>query len=439
MPPPPAIEPYVAGAPAGQFKAKDYGYLDPDNSLDFVEVKEHYNIYHNVYAFTHRIRIKAANPAARISLTQNLDVCLLGAAAKWYTNELDDVTRRMLQRDTSTIESWCEVLEQRFREAPGVSLDALLKETYTTQDVRDGKNPMDLISNIALHGKNTGIAPDDYSQMLLAYRHIEAVLRRDLICPTRTTTMANFTRDLREAHTNWRDIYRPRTGLANLDTRRQDRSSDRNRRYSQYNNSHSNPSRFLSQQAQSPANNYSKKEPYSQKQLPPPEQQSARKAPLQITAGHASTNQWRGRTENQKLYDQRRTNEQGRRYNNSYSNPQAQTQGQQRAYHGQIDEEDEADDEQEDYDGAEEEHNEELPDDEVEAHFVATMFPPRRPQTCRRCLTAFDSGNALHRHLPTCIGTRSSGTAKTYIEPAKPYIDPGCFAISTSVILSQNV
>jgi hypothetical protein len=69
MLPLPTIKLYVAGALVGQFKAKDYSYLNPDNSLNFIEVKEHYNIYYNVYTFIHWIRIKVANLAARILLT----------------------------------------------------------------------------------------------------------------------------------------------------------------------------------------------------------------------------------------------------------------------------------------------------------------------------------------------------------------------------------
>ena len=88
-------------------------------------------------------------------------------------------------------------LEERFRNPPGVSLAALEAVRYTVRDARIQQDPSDYVSTIVLNGKNSGITITEASQVLLAYKHIEGNLRRDLNHPTATSTIAGFIKELR--------------------------------------------------------------------------------------------------------------------------------------------------------------------------------------------------------------------------------------------------
>ena len=61
------------------FRARDVGYFDPNPDVPSIEVKENHNIYHNVFSFTNRLRVKADTMDVAL-LRQNLDACLLGSA-----------------------------------------------------------------------------------------------------------------------------------------------------------------------------------------------------------------------------------------------------------------------------------------------------------------------------------------------------------------------
>lgn len=55
------------------FRAKEVGYFDPDASKTAVEIKDTHNIYHNVFSFTKRLRVKRSTDN---SITRNL-VCIV--------------------------------------------------------------------------------------------------------------------------------------------------------------------------------------------------------------------------------------------------------------------------------------------------------------------------------------------------------------------------
>ena len=75
----PQIQPATkAQAHPSQFRPRDVGYFDPDPQAAPVEVKETHNIYHNVFSFTNRLRVKMTSIDA-VMLCQNIESCLLGA------------------------------------------------------------------------------------------------------------------------------------------------------------------------------------------------------------------------------------------------------------------------------------------------------------------------------------------------------------------------
>ena len=139
---------------------RDIGYFDYNPDLPPVETKDGRNIYHNIFSFTARLRIKAVTIDAAV-MRQNLDKCFLGAADTWYTYKLSYLSRLGLQNDPDGVKEWYNALETRFRNSPGKSLSVLESVRYSTKEVRARKDPVDFIITIILNGQNSGIATTD--------------------------------------------------------------------------------------------------------------------------------------------------------------------------------------------------------------------------------------------------------------------------------------
>ena len=138
-PPGPLGELGIAVANSGStlnppFRARDVGYFNPDSDKEPVEVKETHQVYHNVFSFTNRLQARAITMDPTI-LRYNLPSCLIRMAECWYTEELSNITRLGLQN--TSINEWCDLLEQRFQDPPDRSLAALEQERYTVTDVRN--------------------------------------------------------------------------------------------------------------------------------------------------------------------------------------------------------------------------------------------------------------------------------------------------------------
>lgn len=155
LPPPETMTPRTP-----QFRARDIGYFDPNPQSMPVEVKDNHNIYHNVFSFTSRLRVKATTMDPSV-LRLNLDSCLLGSADDWFTNQLTHASRQGLRHDPDGVKGWCDTLEERFRDSPSKSLSMLEAIRYTTKDARNRRDPADYVSTIVLNSKNAGIAPTE--------------------------------------------------------------------------------------------------------------------------------------------------------------------------------------------------------------------------------------------------------------------------------------
>ena len=190
------------------FKARDIGFFDPDIDSTAVETKDYGTVYHNVFSFTNRVKVKGNTVDDAAFLRQNLDTCLSGKAERWYTEELDDLRRSGLRNDPNGVEAWCKALEARFREAPGKALARLETLRYTVKDARNNRDPEDYIQQIIVNGKNAGTAVTEYAQVLTAYEHMDPELRVMLPMPTDATTVNDFINQVSLQKTNWFDLYK---------------------------------------------------------------------------------------------------------------------------------------------------------------------------------------------------------------------------------------
>ena len=421
-----------------QFRPRDVGYFDPDPQAAPVEAKDTHNIYHNVFSFTNRLRVKATTMDNTL-LRQNIESCLLGAADDWYTNQLTHLSRMGLRDSVNGVKLWCEALEGRFRDSPGKSLALLENIRYTVRDARNRKDPADYVSSIVLNGKNAGIASTESAQVLLAYEHIDGQLRRDLPRPTDGSTIASLLEELRFQKDIWFDIYSQGGQPTRQDNKgRQPQGQYTNAPRNVQNNpfrpsgngqTYGGPYRLYSAGADPyygsrppfvpyGNNNYgSNNNNQQQSSSQPPRQQQlgAPRQPLQITSGNANASPSGNRQPNQPNQPNRGNNfgkNPFRPYNNGF---------QRRAYQHDVDSNDDKrqPDDQEEYEEFEDsyyqgaqwmhEHQEPCSDhevvphegdneqnDTVETHFVNSSKPLPK---CRCCEAAFSSNNLLHKHI----------------------------------------
>lgn len=216
------------GGAKSSFRPRDVGYFDPNPDVDAIKVRDDKQIYHNVFSFTNRVRVKAISIDV---LAENLESCLLGKADHWYTEELGHLSRLGLR---NSVEEWCKALEARFRDSPSRALAMLESLRYTVNDVRRRKDPVDYIQNVVLHGKNAGIAADDRSQVLLAYEHMDGELRLHLPVPNDKLTIEGLIQAINAQKNIWFDIYTRPTTLNRPPQQYQQQQFGRNRSFQPY-------------------------------------------------------------------------------------------------------------------------------------------------------------------------------------------------------------
>ncbi len=443
----PQPEPRAAAIEARppQFRPRDVGYFDPSSQGPAIEVKENHNVYHNVFSFTNRLRVKVTTIDAA-TLRQNVDSCLLGAAEHWYTNELTHISRVGLRNDPDGVKEWCDALEGRFRESPGKSLAALEAVRYTLKDARSRRDPAEYVSNIVLNAKNAGMATTEAAQVRLAYEHMDGELRRDLPRPTEGSTVAGLLEELRHQKDIWFDIYSNRSqdsrsnapqsgkpqGQFGNNPFRQNFNSQRpygnfssgngfgsyGRPYFGSSNPYSRP--FVPYGSYQNNNNTSQQQPQAtqvqQKQLPGGRQQ------LQITSGRENANTSAGNNQNRQPNAGSNRNP-FRPFNSNQQRPYT------RAYHqGAAPEDLENDppfDEQAEYEAYEDAYYQDTqwpatqaetddpkdltgtPEDlgeTVESNFVSATPSSK----CRKCQETFASNNSLHRHIRSAHSSKAS-------------------------------
>ena len=189
-----------------RFKAKEVNLFDPNPDVLLVESKSDGNIYHNVFSFTVRLRVRSQTMDAKV-LNQNIDKYLIRNAQEWHTNQVHSLTRAAILEDPEGITRWISMLEERFRDSPGRSLMLLEEVKYTVNNVCQRRDPADYVNFIILNSKNTSIGNTEATQVLIALNHIDAVLRRDLKEPNESSTVANLLKELRYRKDIWFDRF----------------------------------------------------------------------------------------------------------------------------------------------------------------------------------------------------------------------------------------
>ena len=73
------------------------------------------------------------------------------------------------------------MLKKRFKDFFKKSLASLKFIKYIIKDIKVKKNPVNFVLNIVLYTKNININNTKYVRILLAYKYIDNVLKRDFL------------------------------------------------------------------------------------------------------------------------------------------------------------------------------------------------------------------------------------------------------------------
>lgn len=122
----------------------------------------------DVFVFTKRAKDIATIKGAEIVRT-NLALCLRGTTLTWYTTELTAPVKRLLKLGKN-LDEWVEALHNRFKK---VTLNAMLAESYITEDARRHREPRSYAQYVIHNANSAGFEGFPLQQMLMIYNHID--------------------------------------------------------------------------------------------------------------------------------------------------------------------------------------------------------------------------------------------------------------------------
>ncbi len=180
------------------FRAEDIGFFDPG----FQPEQEHgkttpgpvvnagkHVYYLDVFVFVDRLKELARKhgPAKVIDLIPS---CLRGTALVWWTVEVDDLAKELLE-GSKKLEQWTTILIKQFRTMPTEALTALCSSTYTLQDLQRGISPRIWIHG-QLHLARSAELDSVFNQLTIIYGRMAPYFQEQLDPPSPTTKLSDF-------------------------------------------------------------------------------------------------------------------------------------------------------------------------------------------------------------------------------------------------------
>ena len=198
-----------------RWRIEEFGLFKPDLPVDDrhpagdVITVGWDTIYRNVDAFAERIKDAITTKGAAL-VRDNLHLCLLGAATRWYTFEVGDLNKAAMRTDpTPALDQWISHLTVRFRPRMAQAVRENSELTYQVADVRAAKPILTYFQTKLLRSRVAGFN-SVHAQLIQIYMGLDAVLRRNLFEPTTATTIDQYRELLVEKEEVWMEIYRQR-------------------------------------------------------------------------------------------------------------------------------------------------------------------------------------------------------------------------------------
>ena len=187
------------------FKMKNIEFFNFNpNVTQMIKIKNNYNIYHNIFSFTQRLRMIIIDEMAFV-ITKNLHFCLMNIADSWYINELNDDFRRIYK--IGFIQQWCIVLEKRFKKSANQALIKFHQVQYIIADVHKRWDPSEFIQNVIILKKNSYTLTSFNAQTMYAFERIKNKFRIIMNSFINSSTVMNIFRNMNFHKYDWFDVY----------------------------------------------------------------------------------------------------------------------------------------------------------------------------------------------------------------------------------------
>ena len=131
-----------------RWNTQEIGFFDPqyDGKTVYSETApiEHTGkntYFRDVHLFLNHAKQFVSIKKAEV-VCENLWLSLRGTALSWWTNELFDTEHRIANYGTD-MNKWIKLLVKRFKQPSFVTMESLLKESYTLRDVSVKCEPHD--------------------------------------------------------------------------------------------------------------------------------------------------------------------------------------------------------------------------------------------------------------------------------------------------------
>ena len=206
----PPVTSFSSSAKPASFRAEDVGFFDPG----FQPEPEHGNTtpgpvvnagkhayYLDVFVFVDRLKELARKHGAA-TVINLIPSCLRGSALIWWTVEVDDMAKELLE-GSKKLEQWTTILIKQFRTAPTEALTALCASTYNLQDLRRGMSPRMWIHG-QLHLARSAELDSVFNQLTIIYGRMGPYFQEQLDPPSPTTKLSDFLRQVDTKTPAWR-------------------------------------------------------------------------------------------------------------------------------------------------------------------------------------------------------------------------------------------
>ena len=180
------------------FKAEDIGFFDPG----FQPEQEHgkttpgpvvnagkHVYYLDVFVFVDRLK-ELARKHGPTKVIDLIPSCLRGTALIWWTVEVDDLAKELLE-GSKKLEQWTGILIRQFRTMPTEALSALCSSTYNLQDLQRGISPRMWIHG-QLHLARSAELDSVFNQLTIIYGRMAPYFQEQLDPPLPTTKLSDF-------------------------------------------------------------------------------------------------------------------------------------------------------------------------------------------------------------------------------------------------------
>ncbi len=167
---------------------------------EFIEHVEKDIYFRDVHLFLKRVKnvIRMKNVS---QVRKNLFICLRDLTLQWYISKLSENIKNLLRYDNE-VEYWEKELLKKFKESVSVVMISLVKEKYTTNDVRRRKEFREYADVILRVAKFADLI-SKINQILFIYNEIDVEFQRNLSMSKIDIKLNSFLTDLDDRKNVW--------------------------------------------------------------------------------------------------------------------------------------------------------------------------------------------------------------------------------------------